>query len=671
MTDLSQQSLPAGPVIKGKLSRDDIMMRGGMIVIALYLIISLAFPLYAMLSKSFSTYRVDLTRFEFQQSNEDGIFDGAIISAAELNAKIPVYSDADLTTGADGRLTVTKWFPKFSFRSPVKYKVRNVEQGGRFLVSSTLYDGTDWIELNSNKFRRVQLRPVKSTGLGNFVSYFSTPALFQSIKNSLWISVISTMITVSLAFWFAYALNRSCMRYKGVFRLIAMAPILVPSLLPGIALVYLFGNQGMMKELLLGASIYGPIGIVIGSVFFTFPHAFLIISTALAISDARLYEAATSLRSSPWRTFWTVTIPGARYGLISAAFVVFNLVITDFGLPKVIGGQFNVLAVDIYKQVIGQQNFEMGAVVSVVLVIPAILAFGIDRFVQSKQVALLSARSVPFQPQPDQKRDRLLFAYCSAMALFIIGLLAVCQFAALVKFWPYDLSLSLNNYQFDKMDGGGWGSYFNSIQMALMVAIIGTVVVFFGAYLVEKSNGFKVGRSLFQMIAMLPMAIPGMVLGLAYIFFFNNPSNPLHFLYGTMAILVICTVTHFYTVSHLTAVTALKQMDREFESVSASLKQPTMKLFARVTVPVCLPAVLDISIYLFVNAMTTVSAVVFLYSPKTTLASIAVLNMDDAGDIAPAAAMGMMIFYTNAAARILHLVISKGLLTRTQAWRFR
>jgi iron(III) transport system permease protein len=189
--------------------------------------------------------------------------------------------------------------------------------------------------------------------------------------------------------------------------------------------------------------------------------------------------------------------------------------------------------------------------------------------------------------------------------------------------------------------------------------------------MVEKTKGFGTGRALFQLLAMLPMAIPGMVLGLAYIFFFNNPANPLNAIYGTMAILVICSVTHFYTVSHLTAVTALKQMDKEFESVAASLKQPFYKLFARVTVPVCLPSVLDISIYLFVNAMTTVSAVVFLYSPTTTLASVAVLNMDDAGDVAPAAAMGMMIFYTNAIARIIHVAISKGVLKRTQAWRFR
>ncbi|WP_380058104.1 putative 2-aminoethylphosphonate ABC transporter permease subunit [Falsihalocynthiibacter sp. SS001] len=671
MTDATTEVMPKGALVKGKLSRDDIIMRGSMIVIGLYLLITMVFPLYAMLSKSFSTYQFNLAAYEVMVSDETGTNFSEAETLAAINQELNLVDSSDLGAGSDGRMGVTQFFPDFSFRSPVIYRIRSVDESGRFLIGSTLEEGNDWVELDSNTFRRVQLRPEKSTGFGNFVTYFSTPALSNSIKNSLFIATISTIVTVTLAFWFAYALNRSKMRFKGVFRLIAMAPILVPSLLPGIALVYLFGNQGFLKELLFGASIYGPIGIVIGSVFFTFPHAFLIISTALAISDARLYEASISLRATPWRTFWTVTIPGARYGLVSAAFVVFNLVITDFGLPKVIGGQYNVLAVDIYKQVIGQQNFEMGAVVSVVLVLPAILAFTIDRFVQSKQVALLSARSVPYEPSPNKRLDTAMFVYACLVGVFIVGMLAVCQFAALVKFWPYDLSFSLNNYQFNRMDGGGWAAYFNSIKLGLLTAVAGTCVIFFGAYLVEKANGFHTGRSIFQMFAMLPMAIPGMVLGLAYIFFFNNPANPLHGIYGTMTILVICTVTHFYTVSHLTATTALQQMDREFEAVSASLKQPTLKLFGRVTVPVCLPAILDISIYLFVNAMTTVSAVVFLYSPKTALASIAVLNMDDAGDIAPAAAMGMMIFYTNAAARIFHLIASRGILRRTQAWRNR
>jgi iron(III) transport system permease protein len=161
------------------------------------------------------------------------------------------------------------------------------------------------------------------------------------------------------------------------------------------------------------------------------------------------------------------------------------------------------------------------------------------------------------------------------------------------------------------------------------------------------------------------------VLGIAYVFFFNAPANPLNGLYHTMAILVINTIVHFYTVAHLTAVTALKQLDAEFESVSASLKVPVYKTFARVTVPVCAPAALDISMYLFVNAMTTVSAVVFLYAPHTALASVAVLNMDDAGELASAAAMGMMIVYTSAAVRGLHFLLTRGVLARTQAWRRR
>ena len=167
-----------------------------------------------------------------------------------------------------------------------------------------------------------------------------------------------------------------------------MVPPLSPSLLKAIALVYWFGNQGVLKELLFSYSIYGPIGIIMGSVFWTFPHAVLMISTALAISDMRLYEAADILKESKLWTFFT-----------------------DFGVPKVIGGNYNVLATDIYKEVIGQQNFEMGVVVSVVLLIPPVLAFGIDRFVTRKQTTLLSARAVPFAPKPNRWLDNSMLVF--------------------------------------------------------------------------------------------------------------------------------------------------------------------------------------------------------------------------------------------------------------------
>jgi iron(III) transport system permease protein len=668
--DLEASYLPlAGKRLRQETSRDDRIKLGLMAVIGLYLVVALGAPLFIMLSKSLSTYRFDLAAFEFQVSDETGTNWGSVVTADALNQKLGVVADEELASNSDGRLAATKFFPDFSFRSPVHYRIRGTTADAAFLAGSMLEKGTEWREYDSGTFRRVVLRPASSLGFENFRTYFSTPALARSIYNSVLMAAISTVVTISIAFALAYGLTRSCMPLKGLFRGILTIPILVPSLLPGIALVYLFGNQGVFKDWLMDYSIYGPIGIVIGSVFFTLPHAFLIILTALSIADARHYEAATSLKASKWRTFTTVTVPGARYGIVSAAFVVFTLVITDFGLPKVIGGQYSMLAVDIYKQVIGQQNFEMGAVVSVILLVPAILAFAVDRRMQKRQVALLSARAVPYAPKPNAGMDRICFGFACLVSLFILGMIAMCQIAALVKFWPYDLTLTTKNFAFDLMDGGGWAAYGNSIKLALLTAFFGSLVVFAGAYMVEKTDGFRFGRSLFHFLAMMPMAVPGMVLGLAYIFFFNNPANPLNSIYGTMAILVICTVTHFYTVAHLTALTALKQMDPEFESVASSLKQPFHRLFFRVTVPVCLPAILNIAIYLFVNAMTTVSAVVFLYSTDTKLASVAVLNMDDAGDIAPAAAMGMMIFYTNVAAKLIHALIARGLLARTQAWR--
>ncbi len=508
-------------------------------------------------------------------------------------------------------------------------------------------------------------------GFANFAEYFSTPALFNSAFNSLSISILTTAVVLLTTFVYAYALTRTCMPFKWFFKLVAVIPLLTPSLLGGISLIYWFGNQGVLKELLMGEKIYGPIGITMGSAYWVFPHALMIVVTALSITDARLYEAAEALRTSKLKTFLTVTIPGCKYGLISAGFVVFTLIFTDFGVPKVIGGNYNMLATDIYKQVIGQQNFQMGAVVSVVLLVPAVIAFSVDRIVQRKQVALLSARAVPYTPKPDRVRDMSVLAFCSVIAIIIIAMIGMAQYAALVTFWPYNLELAFNNYDFDVMDGGGWEAFWNSIEMALYTAFFGTIIVFSGAYLMEKGRGFTAGRSAFHMIAITPLAVPGLVLGLAYIFFFNNPDNPFNFIYGTMTILVVATIVHFYTVSHLTAVTALKQMDPEFESVSASLKAPFYKTFTRVTVPVCLPAVFDISIYLFLNAMTTVSAVVFLYSSDTTLASVAVLNMDDAGDVAPAAAMAMMIAYTCAGMRILHVVLTRGIAVKTQAWRTR
>ncbi|MFZ6863802.1 putative 2-aminoethylphosphonate ABC transporter permease subunit [Undibacterium sp. Ji67W] len=506
-------------------------------------------------------------------------------------------------------------------------------------------------------------------GLQQFTTYFASKSLRSSVLHTLFVATTVTVLVIPAAFMFAYGLTRSSMPGKSLFRTIALIPILAPSLLAGISLIQWFGNQGILKNWLGGVSIYGPFGIVLSEFYGVFPHALMILLTALSLVDGRLYEVASSLGTSRWRRFVTITLPGAKYGLISAALVVFTYTFNDFGVPKVIGGNFNVLAIDVYQLAIGQQDFNKSAVVSLLLLTPALFAFAIDLRIRKKLQAHMSVRAKAFVPKKRPLFDALMFVYCSVIAVYLVAVLGMAIYSSFIKLWPYNLTMSLDHYKYGLVEGGILEAYFNSLKMAGLAAVGGVVTVFIAAYITEKTKGAEGLRSAIRLLAVLPMGVPGLVLGLGYIFFFNHPQNPLNMLYHTMSILVISTIIHYYTSSHLTAVTALKSIDNEFEAVSASLKVPLYKTFFRVTVPVCLPAILDIARYFFVNAMTTVSAVVFLYSPDTTLASVAILDLEEAGDVGPAAAMASLIVLTSVVVCLLYALLTRVLLKKTQAWR--
>ena len=533
--------------------------------------------------------------------------------------------------------------------------------------------------------RSFEARDGSWVGLRNYLTYLTTPALVISFFNSLYVAIASTLVSVCLGFVFAYAITRTAMPGKAIFRTLGMLPLYIPPLAHAIGLIYLFGNQGVVTTGFFGVlpgfdiDLYGSHGIIIGEALYCFPQALVILITALSLTDACLYEAADALRTPPWRTFLTITIPSVKYGLISAVFVCFTLAFTDFGVPKVVGGNFDVLATDIYKQVIGQQNFAMGATISVFLLIPAIVAYIVNQIVQRRQTALVSAKAVPLQPKPNGALDSLMFGFCTLVSAAGVIIFATIILASLINVWPYNFSLSFANYDFSAVGGGGYSAYWNSIRMAFYTAVFGTVVVFVGAYLVEKGKGLSWLRGINYFLSTLPLAIPGLVLGLAYVFFFNRLTwpipfteyafvNPFNFLYSTMALLVICNIIHFYTVCFLTATTALKQLDPEFEAVADSMAVPFYKTFWRVTMPLCVPAILEIGIYYFVNAMVTVSAIIFLYPPTLPLASVAIVNMDDAGDWAAAAAMSALIVCTSIGVRILYWLLTRRLQQRTQAW---
>jgi len=543
--------------------------------------------------------------------------------------------------------------------SPVQVRT----EGNSWWVDGTLLDEESY-----------QLTVTRWIGFRRFAEYFTRKGLSRPAYHSLWVSSLTALISCSLAFVYAYGLTRTRLPGKAVFQAVALLPIFAPTMLYGLSLVYLFGNKGLVTtgffqfDRLIDIHLYGPVGIVIAESVFAFPPAVILLQVALRHTDARLYDAARSLGASPVRTFFTVTLPGARAGLLSAAFVCFTLSFTDFGAPKVVGGNYAVLAVDIYKQVIGQQNFGMGSTVSIVMLLPTLFAFAGDWTIRRRQSASVSARFVPLAPKRNRRMDLLFFCVCSAISFCILVLLFAAGFASLVKIWPYDFRLGLSHYSFDGVGGGGYGAYWNSLRMSLWTAVVGTLVTFMSAYLVEKSRGLAWLRRATYFLSILPLALPGLVIGIGYVFFFNRPSSPFHFLYGTMAILVVSNVVHFYTVSLLTHTTALRQLDKEFETISESLAVPFPVTLFRVTVPMCLPAILEVAMFYFVSSMATVSAVIFLASPETRLASVAVVHMDDAGDTAPAAAMCMLIVLTNVAVRLLFEAATFLLKKRTQAW---
>ena len=477
-------------------------------------------------------------------------------------------------------------------------------------------------------------------GVDNYARYFASAKFGRIVGNSLSVAALATLVTVVLAYAFAYSLQRSACRWRAGFAAAAMLPLYAPSLVQALGILFLFGRNGLINRTFdLGIDIYGFWGIVIADVLYSFPHAFLILTAALAHADARLYESARMLGAGNARIFGTVTLPTTRYGLISAAFVVFTIVITDFGNPMVIGADYSVLATEIYNQVSGQGHMELGAVVGVVLLVPAALAVLVERWITRHSHASLSESSQPLQIEPDARRDRIAFVYCCVVASAIVAIVLVVAVASVVTLWPYNMRMSLRHYHFDVQNG--LAPLWTSIGVSLMAAAIGIVATIAAASVTRMLR--PASAQIFYFLSILPAAVPGMVLGLGYILTFNDPRNPLEILYGTLLILAICNVYHYHAQGFLIANTAMNQISKVFDEASTCLGADFLRTLRSVVLPIITPAIVSIGVFFFVRSMVTLSAVIFLVTPATQLAAVSVLLLDDAGNQNQAAAYSICI----------------------------
>lgn len=470
-------------------------------------------------------------------------------------------------------------------------------------------------------------------------------SLLTVVGRSVAASALTTVISLTLAYLLAWSLERTAIPGKKLFRILVVLPMLIPSVSIGMGVVLLCGNNGLLTNLLnlpIG-NIYGLKGILLGSVLYSLPVAFLLIDNILKYEDSAPYEAATVLGLSKWNQFTAITAPYLRKPMIVVAFSVFTLSFTDYGVPLMVGGKFKTLPVVMYQEVIGQLNFGKGCVYGSILLIPAVVAFVLDFLNQKAANSAYVIR--PFSLTRRPGRDIPAMLYAIAVALFSVLPILAFIVLAFVKRYPTDMSLTLDNIV-NTMQMGGGKYLLNSVVIALCVSVIGVTLAVLAAYYSARTHS-RAGKYL-HLICMAMAAVPGVVLGLAYVLLFKNTP-----LYGTLGILVIVNVVHFFASPYVMIYTSFSKANENLEAVASTLGIGRLRLLVDVLLPKCRRTVAEMFASFFVNCMMTISAVSFLANARTKPIALMINQFEAQAQMEYAAVVSLAILMVNLAVKII------------------
>lgn len=430
----------------------------------------------------------------------------------------------------------------------------------------------------------------------------------KACLNSLKVGLLTTLISIPLAYALAWCVTRTHLRLRGLWSVLFSLPMLIPSISQGSGLIILFGANGVLTRLLhLTGNIYGFHGIVIGEAMYVTPIVFLMFADVLAYEDYTPYEAAQVLGIPRSRQFRAITLPFLRRPLISAVFTAFSLTVTDYGVPLTIGGKVKTLPVLMYEDVIGLLDFGKGSVIGTVLLIPAVLAFLVDLVNQDRGGNTFVSRQ--FVIRRNRLRDGLSCALCAAVGIFM--LLPVASFGVLTFLtnYPIDLTFTLDNITKTlRMSGGTY--LVNSLVISVGVGLLGVAIATATAYCTTRM--VSPSARLLHLFSITSMAIPGLVLGLSYVLFFKAS-----LLYGTIALLILVNTIHFFASPYLMFYNTFGKLNEHLEAVGLTLGVSRLRIVWDVILPQCRSTMLEAFSYFFVNSMITISAVSFLANSST------------------------------------------------------
>lgn len=485
----------------------------------------------------------------------------------------------------------------------------------------------------------------------NYMEVLAGKGFLQALGNSLLISVCSALVTTVLAFILAYTIHYTNVgrRYKKLVEKAAVLPMLLPTITYGFAIIYSFGNEGLLTKL-FGRKlfdIYGFNGLLLGYVIYTLPISFMLLHNAMGYIDKRFMIVSRLMGDSPLQTF-RMTILTPLLGTLAASFIqTFFLCFTDFGIPASVGGRFEVIASVLYTEMLGSvPDFGNGAVVALVMIIPSIVSITVLHILEKYNVRY--NKISPIELKKGRKRDA---AFAVLSALILLGVFSVFAVMFVVPFvdeWPYRISFTMEHVRAVFEDNTLLGVYTNSLMVAVITALAGTLLSYGAALVTARSTVSGTLKSVIESIALVTNTIPGMVIGLAYLFAFTGTS-----LQNTFAILIICNIVHFFSTPYLMMKNSLSKMNASWETTAMLMGDNWMKTIVRVVTPNALSTLLEVFSYYFVNAMVTVSAVIFLAGARTMVITTKIKELQYFNKYNEIFVLSLLILATNLIGREL------------------
>lgn len=494
-------------------------------------------------------------------------------------------------------------------------------------------------------------------GIANYISVLTGKGFLTALGHSAAVSIASAVTATAIAFFLAYTIQYTNVPpvFKSLIRTLATLPMLLPTITYGFAIIYSFGKQGLLTRL-FGRQIfeiYGFGGLLFGYVIYTLPVSFLLILNTMRYIDKKFSVVSRVMGDKPLKTFLQ-TVARPLLGTLAASMVqCFFLCFTDYGIPASVGGRYDVVATVLYNEMLGSvPDFNRGAVVAMMMLIPSAVSIALLRWLEKYNIRYSKISTVEIRK--NRLRDGVFFAGSSVFLLGLLSVFAVIFVVPLVSEWPYQTSFTLEHVISTLTDRSLTDVYQNSLFVAVCTAAGGLLVTCGSALATARSGLNSRLKAVIDGVALVTNTIPGMVVGIAFLFIFTG--TPLQ---NTLILIIICNIVHFFSTPYLMMKNSLSKLNSSWEATASLMGDSWFKTIVRIITPNMASTLLEVFGYYFVNAMVTVSAVIFIAGARTMVITTKIKELQYYTKFNEVFVLSLLILFTNLALKGLLAALKK------------